>query len=49
VEIASRYPFRALIFEVACTFLEILYTNELKGIKIVFGNLNVQSDLSETI
>jgi len=49
MELASCHPSGALIFEVASRFLEILYFHELKGIKIVFRNLTVQSDLLETI
>jgi hypothetical protein len=48
-ELTSCHPSGALIFGVACRFLEILYTHELKEIKIVFANLTVQSDLLETI
>jgi len=49
VELASCHPSGPLIFEVAYRFLGILYTHELKGIKIVFGNLTVQSDLLQTV
>jgi hypothetical protein len=49
MERASCHPSGALIFEVACRFLEILHFHELEEIKIVFRNLTVQSDLLETI